>query len=48
MGAMIEVPAAAIGIRRSLAVCDFVSVGTNDLVQYLLAADRGDHHMAEY
>lgn len=48
LGAMIEVPAAALGIRGILGSCDFVSVGTNDLVQHLLAADRDDPNMAEY
>jgi phosphotransferase system enzyme I (PtsI) len=37
---MIEVPAAAVSIQDILGVCDFVSVGSNDLVQYLMAADR--------
>jgi len=40
VGAMIEVPSALLEIDRIIAEVDFVSVGTNDLVQYLLAADR--------
>ncbi len=40
IGLMIEVPAAAIMIDCLLEVVDFVSVGSNDLVQYLMAADR--------
>lgn len=39
-GVMIEVPAAALMAREILNVVDFVSVGTNDLAQYTLAADR--------
>jgi phosphoenolpyruvate-protein phosphotransferase (PTS system enzyme I) len=40
VGMMLEVPAAALTIRDMLESCDFVSVGSNDLVQYLMAADR--------
>ncbi|MFM7844412.1 MAG: phosphoenolpyruvate--protein phosphotransferase [Planctomycetota bacterium] len=40
LGMMLEVPAAAISIRSMLRAVDFVSVGSNDLVQYLMAADR--------
>jgi phosphotransferase system enzyme I (PtsI) len=40
IGLMIEVPAAAVMIDSLLDVVDFVSVGSNDLVQYLMAADR--------
>ncbi|MGX5696886.1 phosphoenolpyruvate--protein phosphotransferase [Agromyces soli] len=39
-GVMIETPAAALIADRVLAVCDFASIGTNDLVQYTMAADR--------
>ena len=40
IGLMLEVPAAAVAIDLMLDVVDFVSVGSNDLVQYLMAADR--------
>ncbi len=40
VGIMVEVPAAAISIDHMLKLIDFVSIGSNDLVQYLMAADR--------
>ena len=40
VGMMLEVPAAAVSIDTMLEVVDFVSIGSNDLVQYLMAADR--------
>ena len=40
IGLMLEVPAAAVMIDSLLPVVDFVSIGSNDLVQYLMAADR--------
>jgi phosphotransferase system enzyme I (PtsI) len=42
LGAMIEVPAAAINVRSLLEHSDFLAIGTNDLAQYVLAADRGN------
>jgi len=46
MGMMLEVPAAAISIADMLPLVDFVSIGSNDLVQYLLAADRDNPKVA--
>ena len=46
LGAMIEVPAAALMLPTFLRHFDFVSVGTNDLIQYTLAIDRADETVA--
>jgi phosphotransferase system enzyme I (PtsI) len=46
IGAMIEVPAAALMLPVFLRYFDFVSIGTNDLIQYTLAIDRADEHVA--
>ncbi|QIL45218.1 phosphoenolpyruvate--protein phosphotransferase [Acidovorax sp. HDW3] len=46
LGAMIEVPAAALLARRFLRDFDFLSIGTNDLIQYALAIDRTDEAVA--
>jgi phosphotransferase system enzyme I (PtsI) len=48
IGAMIEVPAAAILASALLKEVDFLSLGTNDLVQYVLAADREEETMSDY
>ncbi|MBU6303800.1 MAG: phosphoenolpyruvate--protein phosphotransferase [Betaproteobacteria bacterium] len=46
IGAMIEVPAAALAIDGLLPELDFASLGTNDLIQYTLAIDRADGDVA--
>ncbi len=46
LGAMIEIPAAALSMRLFLRHFDFLSIGTNDLIQYTLAIDRADESVA--
>jgi phosphotransferase system enzyme I (PtsI) len=46
VGAMIEVPAAALAVRLFVRHFDFLSIGTNDLIQYALAIDRVDESVA--
>jgi len=48
IGAMIETPAALITIDELLPYCDFLSFGTNDLVQYVMAAGREKLDVADY
>ena len=48
VGAMIETPSAAIMIQRLAKEADFLSIGTNDLVQYLLTIDRTSTSVASY
>lgn len=46
VGIMIEVPAAAVRAEQLLSIVDFASIGTNDLTQYTMAADRLDGNLA--
>ena len=46
VGAMIEIPAAALVLPLFINRFDFLSIGTNDLIQYTLAIDRADHSVA--
>ncbi len=46
VGAMIEIPAAALTLPLFVKRMDFLSIGTNDLIQYTLAIDRVDHEVA--
>ncbi|CAN5169325.1 phosphoenolpyruvate--protein phosphotransferase [soil metagenome] len=48
LGAMIEVPSAILTIEDIAAECDFLCLGTNDLVQYLLAVDRDNEKVANW
>jgi phosphotransferase system enzyme I (PtsI) len=46
VGIMLEVPAAVLGLKRLIEHVDFVSIGTNDLLQYIFAADRTNAEVA--
>jgi phosphotransferase system enzyme I (PtsI) len=46
IGGMIEIPAAALALQAFVKKLDFLSIGTNDLIQYTLAIDRTDEEVA--
>ena len=48
IGAMIEIPSAMMQVRDFAEAADFLSIGTNDLIQYLFAIDRGNERVASY
>lgn len=47
LGIMIEVPAMALQASEAVPLVDFMSIGTNDLIQYTLAVDRGNEYISE-
>ncbi len=48
VGMMLETPAAAIQVKEFCREVDFISIGTNDLIQYLLAVDRGNERVSQF
>ena len=48
MGIMVETPASAFVADKFSEIVDFISIGTNDLTQYIMAADRGNSNLGHY
>ena len=48
MGIMVETPASAFIANKFAEIVDFISIGTNDLTQYIMAADRGNTNLGHY
>lgn len=47
LGAMVETPAAVLMLDQIIKEVDFLSLGTNDLTQFIMAAERGNHHVSQ-